>query len=784
METGQHLLPAEERVGAAASWFFQNAADLFAVLGPDGRFVSANRAWGAVTGWPAEALVGRSLRELIHPESLGDVTRMAEAVARDGFVDTRMRLACRAGGWVLLEGYARRGPHGEIMGVLRDVTAERARAEELDRVQRGRSRLQETAGVGLWEYDPETEQLEWSAEWQAMLAQVGVELRVADDFVAVCHPDDVENVIAAIDAVVANGGAGTLDHRFRAADGRWVWIKAHMWAETRSDGRRRVYGISQNVTALAEALSAGERARIEAEAQARRLSMALEAGRGSVIEVDFETCSVWTSPEFEKLTGRSMTFQEATAPVWHFVHPDDVPLVSAAKGRWQAGDAPPPIVARIVRPCGTSVWTRFYLRVDREGDRWLRFVGLLIDVDEPKRQELALIAAEQAAQAAAEAKAQFLANMSHEIRTPMNGVLGVLHLLKGQNLPAAATTMIDEALACGGMLQALLDDVVDFSKIEAGRLELAREPTSPTAIVASVAKMLRPQAEDKGVALHVEALDLPAWVTTDAVRLRQCLFNLVGNAVKFTARGSVTLRARSITDDRGVGLRFEVEDTGIGIAPTAQALLFQRFQQADTSTTRRFGGSGLGLAITREIVGLMGGTVGVSSRVGEGSIFWFEIAAPLSRPAEKAGVGGEAPLAGIRILVVEDNATNRMIATKMLEGLGAQVETAEDGEHGVQAVRSRPMDLILMDIQMPGIDGMEATRQIRDLAGDAAAVPIIALTANVLAHQRDTYLSAGMNGVVGKPISPVSLLAEISRICGGSEEIEPGDVKGWAAAAS
>ena len=407
----------------------------------------------------------------------------------------------------------------------------------------------------------------------------------------------------------------------------------------------------------------------------------------------------------------------------------------------------------------------------RDG-RWLRVddrrtidggtISVCVDVTELKQSEANMAQARDDAEAANEAKSAFLANMSHEIRTPLNGVLGVLHLLKSQSLPEPTQDMLDEALACGAMLLTLLNDVVDFSKIEAGRFELSREPTDPRAVVEGVVQLLRPQAEDRGLALTLEIDDMPAWVVADPVRLRQCLFNLVGNAVKFTPRGSVVVSAARCGSPDSPGLRFQVRDTGIGISAEAQATLFERFQQADASTTRRFGGSGLGLAITRKLAEMMGGEVGLSSELGCGSTFWLEVSAPPAEAPDEQSIASDGMLEGMRILVVEDNPTNRMIATKILEGLGASVQTAEDGERGVDAALAGCFDLILMDIQMPGIDGIEATRRIRASTEPCASTPVIALTANVLSHQRDSYFVAGMNGVVGKPISPAELVRQIA----------------------
>jgi CheY-like chemotaxis protein len=241
--------------------------------------------------------------------------------------------------------------------------------------------------------------------------------------------------------------------------------------------------------------------------------------------------------------------------------------------------------------------------------------------------------------------------------------------------------------------------------------------------------------------------------------------------VKFTPRGQVTVRARLKGSGESQVLRLEIADTGIGIPEAVQPRIFQRFDQGDASTTRKFGGSGLGLSITQGLAGMMGGCVGFASTEGVGSIFWLEVAAQPAEAGLLEAQGAEACLEGLHVLIVEDNPTNRMIATKLLENLGASVETACDGYLGVEAAARGGFDLILMDVQMPGIDGVEAARRIRALGGPVAATPIVALTANVLAHQRRSYLEAGMDGVVGKPISPSALIAEIARLaeCVGAE---------------
>ncbi|MBW8813582.1 MAG: response regulator [Caulobacterales bacterium] len=411
----------------------------------------------------------------------------------------------------------------------------------------------------------------------------------------------------------------------------------------------------------------------------------------------------------------------------------------------------------------------FQDRADEIGEL-ARALGVLRDgALEKQRMEQALIdsrVAQETAEAANEMKSQFVANMSHEIRTPMNGVLGLLYVLSRKPLEPTAQELVGEAIRSGKLLQQLLDDVIDLSKIEEGRLELSPQAMDPAQTVAGVVDLLRPQAEAKGVQLQLFVEGEPGWVEGDDLRLGQVLLNLVGNAVKFTPQGRVEARLiASAPDDAGrQRLRFEVADTGVGIPEAAQAALFSRFTQADGATSRKFGGSGLGLSISRSLVELMGGQIGFTSREGQGSTFWAQIDVPVVAGPARETQQGEGDLSGVRILVVEDNATNQMVAKLILEELGATVETADDGALGLAAVQARPFDLVLMDVQMPNMDGVEATLRIRGLDAAAARTPIIGLTANVMERERQTYLMAGMQMVIGKPLDVGELFAAIGRV--------------------
>jgi two-component system, sensor histidine kinase len=371
----------------------------------------------------------------------------------------------------------------------------------------------------------------------------------------------------------------------------------------------------------------------------------------------------------------------------------------------------------------------------------------------------------QAVEAASRAKSTFLAMMSHELRTPMNGVLGMAHALGTTRMDAHQQDYVRTLIRSGDGLMAILNDILDLSKIEAGRLEIEDGAFDLRDLVERSCELWRQAAQEKGLALVLDvAPDAPRWIKGDALRVRQIVLNLLSNAVKFTAAGEVRVQLKRGADAAGFVL--SVADTGSGISPQVQETLFQPFAQADVSIARRHGGTGLGLSICRQLARLMGGEIALQSSAGQGACFTValpasEVAAP---PAHASAAQPRGLSAGLRVLVVDDNPTNRAVARALLEAVGVDLDLACDGAEALAALRVQPFDAVLMDVHMPVMDGIEAVARIRrGEAGDPQR-PVIALTADAMAGERERLLNLGFDDYLSKPINPTELIAALARL--------------------
>ena len=546
-----------------------------------------------------------------------------------------------------------------------------------------------------------------------------------------------------------------------APDGLTKWVRVEMtpWRdETGEIGG--VVCAALDVTDLVTAVETAERSE-------QRLQMAAEIAELHVWEVDYQRQTLLSDEGMARIFGRTLTYDEVTDGSHTTIHPLDREEIGARWAQAVASNEPYFPEYRVARQDGAEVWIACTLKVMRdEAGAPLRMLGALQDITARKLAESALVKAKEEAEAANQAKSTFLATMSHEIRTPLNGVLGMAQAMARDDLSAIQRERLDVVRQSGETLLAILNDVLDLSKIEAGKLELEVAPFDLEELALGAHASFTAIANRKGLSFNlvVEPAARGSYLG-DSTRLRQVIYNLVSNALKFTTTGEV--RVRLAREDGE--LCVEVCDTGVGMSPGQLSRLFQKFEQADASTTRRYGGTGLGLAICRELCTLMGGTIGAVSREGEGSTF----IARLPIPAAAAGVvstpvesdllrGGLPPL---RVLAAEDNLINQLVLQTLLHQAGIEPVMVADGAQALEAWRTGQWDVILMDVQMPVMDGPTATRTIREEEArlGRARTPIVALTANAMAHQVAEYYGAGMDDFVPKPLEAALLFAALER---------------------
>ncbi len=680
---------------------------------------------------------------------------------------------------VVSSGRAERGLDGRtaaIFGVLHDVTDLRAAELERTRLLERVTLATQIGNIGIWEFDFADGKLVWDA---VMLALYEVEPGVqptSEHWLSAVHPDDRERMVYENER--AASGETSLDSEFRIVrkDGavHHIRVMAKMICDAAGIPTRLV-GTNWDITNVRRA-EAALRASDQLFRQVEEhtpVGLALVGVDGTLLRVNRSLCELigYESTELLRSNRESLT------------HPEDIARDRAATHELLSGSIPSyELEKRYIRKDGGIVWAYVCASVVRDDAGLpLYLIAQILDITARKLAE-AERKAHSAAVAATDAKARFIATMSHEIRTPMNGVIGMTELLALSPLTDEQTEYVKVVRESGRSLLRIIDDILDFSKIENGKLDIDVQNFRLQSQLDSVVALVTPQFEEKGVALTT-LVDptVPDNLRGDPGRLRQVLINLVGNALKFTpAQGNVRILVTVEPPQDTLLIRFTVVDTGIGIAPEARHRLFQPFSQVDSSTSRKYGGTGLGLSICKQLVELMGGRLGVESIPGAGSSFSFVLPLVAEMPGE-AGINAVEPIPADRrvrprrrperLLLAEDNQVNALLAIRQFERLGFDITVVGDGRQAVEALRQQPFDLVFMDCHMPGMDGFEATRAIRADEQHGKHTPIVAMTANAQAEDREQCLTAGMDDYISKPVSLAELDTLLDRMLRRAEPV-------------
>lgn len=764
------------------------------LLTPEGACAQASQGAGRLLGCPPQTLTGTAWRDRFDPAD--DNLTWLVSLAAGGRETPSVELSIQGdpARWFRLRFERAPGPSPMVAATLVETTAARAAACEREKALTLLDRVQTFSATGHWQYDIATGDVFWSDEVFAIYGLTPTRDPVSiDTAVAAYHPDDRGRVRDALSHSMETGEPFDFELRLVRPNGEVRHVVARGEVEESPAGTpHTMFGVFQDVTE--ERRRQQERARIE-----ERLSLVVQASRDGIWDWNEDSTDVYYSDRFKELLGISghgnlMPVDEARARI----HPEDIEEFAAMVRRHLDGAGHCEAELRLRRDDGTYRWMLIKaVAAPRAPGQPRRIVGTVGDIDARKQTEKRLKQARAEALATSQAKTQFVAMVSHELRTPLNGLIGMLDLMDRGSLDAGQRPHLETASESARGLLAILDDLLDLSKLDADRVELSPAPFDIRQTVAGVAELFRPSAEAKGLTLSVAyAPALPAHLVADAARLRQILSNLVGNAVKFTEAGSVTVVVgyRAGTGGADPRLEIAVRDTGMGIPQAEQGRLFVPYSQI--RRTGSTGGTGLGLAICKRLCAAMNGDIGVTSAPGEGSTFRFAIAVQAANahgghavapapaeapampgvpvpdaPAARAGPAAGPPRA--HLLVAEDNAVNQRVIAAMLTNLGYSFEIVDNGIEAVEAVRRGGFDGVLMDVQMPELDGVMATRLIREEERDGGGrIPIIAITAHAVRGTREDFLAAGMSEFVAKPIEVRKLataLAELVRSPAGEE---------------
>ncbi|MDE2440653.1 MAG: PAS domain S-box protein, partial [Betaproteobacteria bacterium] len=669
---------------------------------------------------------------------------------------------------------------------FQDITERKAYERALEDSEKQLRFVLQGSELGFWDWNIATGQVDRNEQWAVMLGYTHPEIRhTTKQWTDFIHPDDQDRAWNSINAVLeGRSNIHRLEYRMIHKDGslRWILDQASVMQRDQDGKPVRMCGTHTDITARKQA----EEVLKASEMRYRHL---VENLPDIAYTYSIRRGGTYYSPRATDILGHPIAYLLANPQLWsHSIHPDDQPEVRKAVAQLLSQGTPYKLEYRLQDAKGRWHWLfDRSIGTRNEGGETL-IEGLAMDITEKKaiQDELAehrnhlehlieertreLVIAKDQAETANIAKSAFLANMSHEIRTPLNAITGMAHLLRRGDITPQQADRLDKIESAGRHLLDIINAVLDLSKIEAGKFSLAEDVIDIDKMIENVAEMIGGKVRAKGLELHIDTSPVPKPLLGDRTRLEEALLNYLSNAVKFTDRGHITLHAH-IADDtpESTVLHFAVSDTGPGIEANALPRLFSAFEQADNSITRKYGGTGLGLAITRKIVQMMGGDSGVETELGKGSTFWLTVRLRKDNSACTTATVLAMPnpedvlrqaYAGTKLLLVEDEPINREITQTLLNEVGLIADLAEDGEQGLKLAQQNSYALILMDMQMPNMDGLEATRRLRQQTAQNRT-PILAMTANAFADDKQRCLDAGMDDFISKPVDPAALFATV-----------------------
>jgi PAS domain S-box-containing protein len=742
----------------------------------DGRFIRCNDKYCHITGYSQQDLAGHAFRDLTHPDDRETDWQIFSQAARGETANylNEKRYVRKDGSmiWVRLNAAFIRDAKGypiRTVAVCEDIT-ERKRAEEV--VQRSEALLRavtDNSPDPIFLKDRDCRLLFANPATLRAIGKPAEEVIGKSDEEFYDNPEVGRAITANDRRIVLSGRDEVVEEAIPRPDG-----STRIFLSMKSlfhDAQGQVIGIVGIARDITERKQAEEDLRRK-EADLRDAQRVTHVGSWNW---DAKTDVTTGSDELLRIYGLDPTTQampDFRAQRGRCYPVEEWERVNAAVQRTMQTGVGYELDVQAIHD-GAMIWVTTRGEVVRDADgRIVGLRGTVQDITDRKRAEEAIQRAKAAAEAANEAKGQFLANMSHELRTPMNAILGMIDVALPRATDPTVQDCLQTAKGSADLLLTLLNDLLDSAKIESGKLELESAPFSLRRMLDQITRVLAVRASEKGLCFYCRMPDeTPDAVVGDRMRVQQVLLNLAGNAIKFTERGDVEIHLHTLSQDGEACLQFAVRDTGIGIPASSQERLFQPFTQADASTTRRFGGTGLGLSICKSLVELMGGRIWVESAVGKGSTFYFTVRLPL---AKELPADFDAPVAvptaacvQLRVLLVEDNPANQKLATYILQDRGHLVEIAGDGQEAICLTEQNHYDVILMDVQMPGMNGLEATAAIRNREDGGKRVPIIAMTAHAMRGDRDRCLAAGMDGYLSKPVNALEMIGLVESLARG-----------------